>query len=277
MEPWRIVVSDVVKEFSGEKGAMTRALDGVSFEIAAGDWAVLVGPNGSGKSTMLNLLAGRLRPDSGTVTFVHDGKESSWHALPAAERARHFAYIHQDPRAGSFANLTVAENLRLASLASARFWRRAITGPVEAGLAERLAKSGLANKLGARLFELSQGQRQMVALEAALIRAPRLLLADEHTASLDQENAKQCMTLTTELWERHGAAVMMITHDAVAAQQYGTRLLAFRAGKLVANMPAEKKNAMDLPRLLAYCGMGDWKGEAAEAAPAPNPSGAGRD
>ena len=256
MDAWGLVVRDVVKEFSGERGVTTRALDCVSFEIAAGEWAVIVGPNGSGKSTMLNLLAGRLKPDRGTVTITRDGKEADWHTLPPAERARYFAYIHQDPRSGSFVNLTVAENLRLASLQSSRLWRPAITRAVEAELTDRLSKSGLAGKLDSRLFELSQGQRQMVALEAALIRAPHLLLADEHTASLDQTNAKQCMELTTQLWQRYGSAVMMITHDVVAAKQYGNRLLAFQSGRLVANMAAEEKNALGLPRLLALCGMG---------------------
>ena len=124
MNPWRLAVSEVVKEFSGERGAKTRALDGVSVEIAAGDWIVIVGPNGSGKSTLLNLLAGRFRPDRGTVTLERDGGKTDWYALPLAERAGYFAYIHQDPRAGSFVNLTVAENLRMASLSSSRLWRR---------------------------------------------------------------------------------------------------------------------------------------------------------
>lgn len=63
MNPWRLAVRDVVKEFRGDNGTTTRALDGVSFEIEAGDWIVIIGPNGSGKSSMLNLLSGRLRPD----------------------------------------------------------------------------------------------------------------------------------------------------------------------------------------------------------------------
>jgi len=255
MNPWRLAVSEVVKEFSGERGAKTRALDGVSVEIAAGDWIVIVGPNGSGKSTLLSLLAGRFRPDRGTVTLERDGGKTDWYALPLAERAGYFAYIHQDPRAGSFVNLTVAENLRMASLSSSRLWRRALTPAFEAEVAGRLGSAGLSGKLHARLSELSQGQRQMVALQTALLRRPHLLLADEHTASLDQSNAKQCMEMTTQFWER-GSSVVMITHDPVTARQYGTRLLAFQAGRIVADMGARDKNALTLERMLALCGMG---------------------
>lgn len=186
---------------------------------------------------------------------MRDGKETDWHTLPPGERAIYFAYIHQDPRAGSFANLTVAENLRMACLESARVWRTALNGAMDAEFSSRLANTGPAGKLGARLSELSQGQRQMVAMQAALIRHPHLLLADEHTASLDQANARQCMELTTHLWN-HGAAVIMVTHDAVLAKQYGTRLIAFHSGRIVANLANPDKDALELQRLLSLCGMG---------------------
>jgi putative ABC transport system ATP-binding protein len=255
MSAWRLVIRDVVKAFPVDRGTTT-ALSGVSLEIEAGEWTVIVGPNGSGKSTLLNMLAGRFRPDSGTVTLERGGTKADWHALPPAERARYFAYIHQDPRAGSFGNLTVAENLRMSSLGTSRLWRPALNSGSEAELAVRLGQSGLANKLRSLVVELSQGQRQMIALHAALMRQPNLLLADEHTASLDQANAKKCMELTTQLWKQQGAAVVMITHDPVTARQYGTRLLALQSGRVVANMAEGEKNALALEQFLALCGMG---------------------
>jgi len=256
MNAWRLTACDVVKEFPGERGQKTRALDELSFEIAAGDWIMVVGPNGSGKSTLLNLLAGRFRPDSGSVTLEQDGRKTDWHALSAMERTRYFAYIHQDPRAGSFPHLTVAENLRMASLSSSRLWRRAIDRDFDAEAAARLNSAGLADKLHAPVAELSQGQRQMVALQTAMLRRPCLLLADEHTASLDQANANQCLNMTTQLWQERGASVVMITHNPVIAQQYGTRLLALQAGRITAEMGGGDKAALSLDRMLALCGMG---------------------
>ncbi len=256
MNAWRLTASDIVKEFPGGRGQTARALDGLSFEIAPGDWIVVVGPNGSGKSTLLNLLAGRFRPDSGSLTLDQDGRKTDWYALSAAERTRYFAYIHQDPHAGSFPHLTVAENLRMASLSSSHLWRRAINRDFETEATARLEAAGLAEKLHAPVAELSQGQRQMVVLQAAMLRGPRLLLADEHTASLDQANANHCLNMTTQLWQERGASVVMITHNPVIAQRYGTRLLALQAGRIAAEFNGRDKSALSLERMLALCGMG---------------------
>jgi len=119
---------------------------------------------------------------------------------------------------------------------------------------ERLKPLGLDSKINSRVADLSQGQRQLLALELAMLREPQFLLADEHTASLDQANAETCLENTARLSRELSATVLMVTHNPMNAITSGTHLLVLREGRVHRSLVGDDKNNVDLQELLKLCG-----------------------
>lgn len=206
-----------------EKVEVLHELD---LEIAKGEFLALMGPSGSGKTTLLNLLGGLDKPTSGSVTV--DGAElssmsnrqlSNW-------RASNVGFIFQ------FYNLlpvlTAKRNvelpLLLTNLGAGERSRRA-------GIA--LEVVGLADRASHYPRELSGGQEQRVAIARAIVSDPNLLLCDEPTGDLDRDTADEILKLLQVLNRDHGKTIVMVTHDAQAAE-YAERALHVDKGKLEA-------------------------------------------
>jgi putative ABC transport system ATP-binding protein len=196
----------VSKLFRTARGDV-RALDDVTFDIAAGQFVALCGPSGCGKSTLLSLVGGLAVPTSGRV--VVDGQEVS--RLSTSERARFraetigfvFQLFHLLPY------LTVLDNVLLAAAPE----RRRAAGDAAEQLLDRF---GLAERRWHRPGELSVGQRQRVAMARALLNRPKLLVADEPTGNLDPETAQTVLETLTD-FHRAGGTVLLVTHDSQAA------------------------------------------------------------
>jgi ABC-2 type transport system ATP-binding protein len=189
--PARLLLRDVSKSW-GER----QVLDGVSLEVGRGEVIWLGGQNGAGKTTLLRIVAGLVAPDHGTVSL--DGHD------PSAQRSRYQRLLGFLPAGdrGLYARLTVAQNLSLwASLAFVPRGER--DDAVEA--AARLC--GIGDLLESRADRLSTGQRQRVRLAMAFLHAPRLILLDEPTASLDDEGAGTVVRAIAQATAR-GAAVV---------------------------------------------------------------------
>lgn len=172
--------------------------------VGAGETLLVLGPSGSGKSTLLHVLAAILIPTEGVVRL--DGRDVR--ALPASEidrfRGRTVGVVFQ--RHHLIDVLTVRENLELA---------RHLAGlPPDPPKVDRLLdRLDLIEKAGARIPELSEGQKQRTAIARAVVNAPRLLLADEPTASLDDHRADAVMDLLQGLAAETGCALVLTTHD----------------------------------------------------------------
>jgi putative ABC transport system ATP-binding protein len=186
-----------------------RVLEGVSFDLRAGEVIVLRGPSGSGKTTLLNLVAGLLEPDSGTLQLTVADGEFALHQQDEAQRTRvrraHMGYVFQ------FFNLvptlTVRENVLLPLELNRRL-------DLRARALQRLEGLGLGDRGHDFPDQLSGGERQRVAIARALAHEPRLVLADEPTGNLDAENADLVADL---LWREVRAvrgALLLATHDA---------------------------------------------------------------
>src|SRR4051812_36936420 len=106
---------ELTKRFVSPGGNVITALDHVTLEIASSEFVIIVGHNGSGKTTLLNILTGQHSPDEGSITAIESGTILNWSRLSASERGRYVAVVHQDPRIGTVNDLTVLENLRLAT------------------------------------------------------------------------------------------------------------------------------------------------------------------
>lgn len=176
-------------------------LSGFNLRQNPGQHLLLLGPSGSGKSTLINLIAGLLTPDSGSISL-------GGVPMPAAPRARdelrrrRIAIIFQSLRLVSA--LSLGANLQLAAK---------LAGQPAEGISELLERLGLAARAGAKPRELSQGEAQRAAIARALVARPALLLADEPTSALDDRNADVVGRLLVETAAETGATLLVATHD----------------------------------------------------------------
>ncbi len=246
---------NLTKSFPTADGAAIPALKNASVVIEPSEFVVVIGHNGSGKTTLLNLLAGEFQPDSGTISANIDGRDMDWAALPAPQRGQYVARVQQAPERGTVSDLTVLENLRLCQLPGAPSpFQSGLSAAARTALMDMLAGSVLQEKADALAGNLSQGQRQLLALEMALLRAPQLLLLDEHTASLDRRNATLCMARAEQASRRDRITVLMVTHDLGLAARYGDRLLILSDGHVTQNLAGESKNRLELGDIADLCG-----------------------
>ncbi|MBO4249328.1 MULTISPECIES: ABC transporter ATP-binding protein [Halomicrobium] len=198
-----ISATDAVKIYeSGDK--TLRALDGVSVDVNAGEFAAVVGPSGSGKSTLLNLLGLLDEPSEGSVTV--DGTALS--TLSKRERTdlrrETVGFIFQ-----SFylvPTLTARQNVAVPGLV------RDDRSDLQARADELLERVGLGDRLDHYPNELSGGQKQRVAVARSLINDPDILLADEPTGNLDQDTGAQVLDVFGEITDE-GVAILTVTHD----------------------------------------------------------------
>jgi putative ABC transport system ATP-binding protein len=217
-----IRLKNVTKCFSGPHGKVT-ALDNVSLAVPPGEMLVINGPSGCGKSTLLLTAAGMLRPDQGDVAFM---EKQHPYELPPEQRSRLragligfvFQQFHLIPY------LSVSENIQTPSLSL----------PVDGDAAraeELIRRFGLQDRADHIPSQLSTGERQRTALARALYNQPKIILADEPTGNLDDENAETVLQHLRS-YVATGGSVLLVTHNAKAAE-YATRTVRMKAGQLV--------------------------------------------
>jgi ABC-type lipoprotein export system ATPase subunit len=196
-----IVVREVEKAY--EHGRI-RALNGMTMDVAEGEWVAIVGPSGCGKSTLLHLIAALDRPDAGHI-HVH-GNDLDRVADAGLYRRRAMGLVFQ--LHNLLPSLTAAENVEVPMFGTGRSRherrRRAF---------ELLELVGLGNRAGNRPAELSGGERQRVAIARALANDPPVLLADEPTGSLDSDAGRRVLDLIADIRHRRGITIVMVTHD----------------------------------------------------------------
>ena len=208
-------------------GNLVRAVDGVSLEIARGEFTALLGASGSGKSTLLGLLAGMDKPTSGSIS-VHGSDLSGLSRTElAAYRLRTAGMIFQS--FNLIASMTLLENVELPM----RF------AGVDRSLRNQLAtqalqRVGLGERMKHRPRELSGGQQQRGAIARAIINHPKILFADEPTGNLDSRTGAEIMDLIRDLNKAEGMTVVMVTHERELARRYAERLIFMADGKLEA-------------------------------------------
>jgi len=181
--------------------------DGVSLELAAGEYVAIVGDSGIGKSTLLNVIAGLEPVDSGKVFFQSTEITALDDDALTLLRRDHFGFVFQAFHV--LPQLTVEQNVALPLLL------RGTRSPEKARAA--IASVGLAGREASPPRELSGGELQRVAIARALVGEPKLVLADEPTGNLDPENARQVLGLLRTAVKTRGAAAILATHSEQAA------------------------------------------------------------
>jgi len=218
-----IEVKGLVKTY-GEGETEVRALDGVDFEVEAGEMVAIMGPSGSGKSTMLHMLGALETPTAGTIALAgrrFDGLDDGELTMLRREGIGFvFQFFNLMP------SLSAEENVLLPAL---------IAGRRDEEIRDRarslLDRVGLANRASHLPSELSGGEQQRVSIARAVLMQPELVLADEPTGNLDSRSEAQVLELLTELNREEGHTIVIVTHDPGAASIAG-RVVFLRDGKV---------------------------------------------
>ncbi len=207
-----VEIKDVVKDYVEDGEVVTHALRGVDLRIEKGEFMAIAGPSGSGKTTLLNLLGALDTPTSGSVRI--DGTELAKMKAKALSDLRRdrIGFVFQ--AYNLFPVLTAAENaeyvLELQGVSAADRHKRV------GELFDRLGLKDLADK---RPAKMSGGQQQRVAVARAIAAEPAIVLADEPTANLDQENGRALMDMMRELNRDRGITFLFSTHDAMVLER----------------------------------------------------------
>ncbi|GIH19533.1 ABC transporter ATP-binding protein [Rugosimonospora africana] len=188
------------------------ALRGVDLDIADGEWLVVQGRTGGGKSTLLQILGGLDRPTRGTVTF--DGRDLT--SLPESTvtrvRAASIGFMFQ--AFNLIPTLTAAENVEAALVPlGVKVEQR------RAQVAGALDSVGLGDRARHLPSELSGGQQQRVGIARALVKQPKVLLADEPTGNLDEDTRDEIISLLERLWREQHLTLVLVTHDTAIVER----------------------------------------------------------
>ena len=195
-----IELNNITKRYKmGE--VVVNALDGATFSIEQGEFAVIVGPSGAGKSTVLNILGGMDTADGGDIVVGGRVISSFTRNQLIAYRRYDIGFVFQFYNL--MQNLTALENVELASQIS-----RAPLDPKEV-----LNDVGLGNRISNFPAQLSGGEQQRVSIARAIAKNPKLLLCDEPTGALDYITGKGVLALLRDICKNHGIVVVLITHN----------------------------------------------------------------
>ena len=222
-----VKVSGLGKAFGGVK-----AVDGIHFELAAGELLALIGPNGAGKSTTFNMVNGQLQADSGSI--VLDGHEL------VGRRPRDIWRLGVGRTfqiAETFASLSVVENVQMALLSADHrlfsFWRKASEHRRDDALS-LLEQVGMKPQADRPCSELAYGDVKRVELAMAMANSPKLLLMDEPTAGMAPKERNDLMALTKDLVLQRGMGVLFTEHSMDVVFAYADRMIVLARGRLIA-------------------------------------------
>jgi putative ABC transport system ATP-binding protein len=219
-------IIDGVKVY-GRGETAVRALDDVTADFAAGEFAAVMGPSGSGKSTLLHCLAGLDRLTSGRVLIGETDLSSLSDRAMTLLRRERIGFVFQ--AFNLIPTLTAGENIVLPLTLGGR-------KPDPSWVQELTRSLRIDGRPGHRPSELSGGQQQRVATARALITRPALLFADEPTGNLDSRSATELLTQIRQAVDEYRQSVVMVTHDPRAAA-YADRVLFLADGRLVRELP----------------------------------------
>ena len=224
-------LSGVTKTYAKHGGTIAAVQD-ASLSIVDGEWVAIQGRTGSGKSTLLQLLGAMLRPDHGVLSF--QGRDLA--SLPETEltrvRAVEIGFVFQ--AFNLIPTLSAVENVEAALVP-----QRVPPAQIRARAVLALDSVGLADRAHHLPSELSGGQQQRVGIARALVKQPKVLLADEPTGNLDVDTRDEIMSLLEMLWRERGLTLVLVTHDSGIARR-AQRVAAMKDGRLsIALAPEE--------------------------------------
>jgi putative ABC transport system ATP-binding protein len=229
-----------------------KIIKGIDFHVKSGDFIVLLGGNGSGKSTLIKLINRHYLPTEGAVKI--DGKNINKYSRSEYEIS--VITLTQFVRDSLFFDLTIAENAIMVETAYNPMLRKNFKKKIF--LAELKIYLGnfndkLATALNEPLYNLSGGEQQILAFALYLKHQPKLLLLDEHTSALDPKTAAKVMDFTNKIIQEKKLTCIMTTHNLDFALEYGNRVMALNAGRVVYDSEVTPEGRGERAFLLEKC------------------------
>jgi putative ABC transport system ATP-binding protein len=231
-----IKLKEVTKEFNLDEQVITPVRD-VNLDIAKGEFIIIIGRSGTGKSTLLNLVAGLIKPTHGAISVGGRDLAGLSDRQMSLMRSREMGYVFQFP--SLLPSLTILENITLPAGFSAEKTR--VEPKIRAG--ELLGMLGLGERLGCYPRHLSAGEQKRAVIARSLMNEPKILLADEPTSDLDEKTENEIMVLLKQIHES-GVTILMVTHS-LGLVPYATRAYSMDKGKLT--QVHKKKPAGSVP------------------------------
>ena len=225
------IEAEGLNKWFGEGDAKTHAVKDVSFQAYFGEMLYVVGPSGSGKTTMLSMISGILRPNSGTVKIEDTAIWTLGDDALAEFRLHKIGFVFQDYHL--FPRLTTAENVAIPLILQKRNWNEALK---EAEV--DLDVVGLKNRAQLPPVKLSGGEQQRVAIARAIVSRPDILIFDEPTASLDGDTGRNIVKFVREHILSDQRCILIVTHDS-RIYEYADRIVKMEDGKM---MGIEREN-----------------------------------
>lgn len=217
-------ISNLTKKFKLEKDFIT-VFEDLSFEIEKGEWISLTGSSGCGKTTLLHLLGGIDQPTDGHILFNDKDFSSLNRTKRAKLRRKNIGFVFQS--FNLFPELNAIENVMLPASVAGLPSRKA-----EQKAQELLKEVGLDHRVKHRPAELSGGEQQRVAIARALMMEPDVLLADEPTGNLDDDNSLEIMKIFQNLHQDKGKTIIMVTHQKELTR-FASRSIFLKDGKII--------------------------------------------
>lgn len=217
-----LVVNNVFKKFDHQEKP---ALNNVSIHIKEGDFISIMGSSGSGKTTLLNSIATLDNPSSGEIFIENEKINNLSSKLSAKIRKNKIGFIFQNYRLLN--SLTARENIAI-SLSLINYPHNLINNKIEK-MSEKLK---ILDQLDKYPYELSGGQQQRVAIVRALIKNPKIILADEPTGALDSNSTKLIMNEIKNVNKEYNTTILMVTHDSLAAS-YSDKVTFLKDGEII--------------------------------------------
>lgn len=220
----KILSVENIEKYYGSRGNITKAINGITFDVEEGEYVGIMGASGSGKTTLLNCIATIDKVSGGNI-FVRSNNLTEMKGKNLSKfRREELGFIFQD--FNLLDTLTAYENIAL-SLSINKVPSHEIDDKI-ISISKKLEIEGILNKFP---YELSGGEKQRVASARAIITKPTLILADEPTGSLDSKSAKILLESLNILNEEMSATILMVTHDSFTAS-YCKRILFIKDGKI---------------------------------------------
>ena len=218
----------VIKKSFGSGENRTEVLRGIDFEVAKGEFCVLLGPSGSGKSTLLNIIGGIDSPDSGYISIDGEKTGDMDEKTLTRYRRKHLGYVFQ--MYNLIPNLNVKENVEVGAYLS--------DNPFD--VYDLLNTLGLYEHRHKLPNQLSGGQQQRTSIGRAIVKNPDILLCDEPTGALDYNTSKEILKLIEDVNQKYGNTIIMVTHND-AIKNMADRTVKLRDGMIRRNIVNENK------------------------------------
>ena len=219
-----ILKVDKIQKYYGNKDNITKAIDGISFEVEEGEFIGIMGASGSGKTTLLNCISTIDHVSSGHIYLENEDITEIKEENISRFRRKNLGFIFQD--FNLLDTLTIEENIALI-LTINKLPQKDIDRKVQ-DIALRLGILDILNKYP---YQVSGGQKQRAAASRAIVNSPKIILADEPTGSLDSKAAIQLLEIMKDMQTKMNATILMVTHDPLSAS-YCSKILFLKDGKI---------------------------------------------